>query len=73
MDAVKPWWASKAILSAAAVLLVNLLPLIGVHVFSADDADLIGETADRVLTAGFALCAIYGRIAARARIDGAQQ
>ncbi len=72
MDGAKPWWASKTILSAVAMLLVNLLPLIGVHVFTADDADLIGETADRVLTGAFALFAIYGRITASTRIDGAQ-
>ncbi len=68
MEQVKPWWASRTIWAAIGVLVVNLGPLLGVHVFAAEDADLIGETADQVFTALFALLAVWGRFKASSRV-----
>lgn len=64
--ASKPWWQSKTILGALAVLLAAGASAAGIDL----DEGTVTETLERVVTAAGAVLAIIGRITARAPIGG---
>lgn len=66
-DISKFFLKSKGIQGALSVILVTVLPLVGVN-FTENDAQLISDTWDKVLVAGSAVYALYGRWVAKEKI-----
>lgn len=63
----KPWWLSKTIFAALAILLVQLFALFGLPLADADAEGLV-EGVRLVVTGVLALVAIWGRVIAKQKI-----
>ena len=67
MNAPKPWWLSKTILAALAILIVSLFGRFGVTLANSD-AEALVEAVRAVVTGVLAIIAIWGRVTAKQKI-----
>ena len=67
MNAPKPWWLSKTILAAVAILIVSLFGRFGVTLANSD-AEALVEAVRAVVTGVLAIIAIWGRVTAKQKI-----
>lgn len=63
----KPWWLSKTILAALAILIVSIFGRFGVTLANSD-AEALVEAVRSVVTGVFAMIAIWGRVTAEQKI-----
>ena len=67
LNLAKPWWLSKTIFAALAILLVQLFALFGLPL-AEGDAEALVEGGRLVVTGVLALVAIWGRVTANQKI-----